>query len=126
MGLVWLKGGRERDKVCVLMISFLAGLLRIERVSMIKGDNRIWGWEWGVLDEWLHFPHYSQREWVEVFKSGCSPFSFSLPIENFGFLSQPKKTKKQNLKLNILGTTDYTLFHGSLGGLPRDYSEDYA
>lgn len=65
------------------------------------------------------------NEW-NVFKSGCSPFSFSLPIENFGFLSQPKKTKKQNLKLNILGTTDYTLFHGSLGGLPRDYSEDYA
>ena len=42
-GVGMIKGReRARQGVCAL-ISFLAGLLRIERVSMIKGDNRTWG-----------------------------------------------------------------------------------
>ena len=65
------------------------------------------------------------NEWK--FLNQVVPLSlFLYQLKILGSYPNQKKTKKQNLKLNILGTTDYTLFHGSLGGLPRDYSEDYA
>ena len=65
-GAGMIKGWAERDKVCVLMISFLAGLLRIERVWLKVTIG--YGDEGGVC--WMNdctSPTTLKREWVERF-----------------------------------------------------------
>lgn len=81
----------------------------------------------GCVGWMIALPPLLSKGMSGTFLNQVVPLSlFLYQLKILGSYPNQKKTKKQNLKLNILGTTDYTLFHGSLGGLPRDYSEDYA